>query len=184
MDVPRVRLERMSLKHQRAFLAAVRVSRALHAPWAAPPRTSAAFRRHVKAKSNERNIAFLVFSKSNELVGYVGVSEIVRGLFCSAYLGYYVFAPFQQRGFMSAALGRTIAELFRKHGLHRVEANIQPGNVASIRLVRRLGFRKEGLSPRYLKISGKWRDHERWAVTREEWGSPSASLTPNRRKMQ
>ena len=165
----RVRLEQMSLKHERAFLAAVRASRSLHDPWTAPPSTSAAFRRHVKAKSDERNIAFLVFSRSDDLVGYVGVSEIVRGSFLSAYLGYYVFAPFQQRGFMSAALGRVVSELFRRHGLHRVEANIQPDNVASIRLVRRLGFRKEGVSLRYLKIKGKWRDHERWAVTREEW---------------
>lgn len=164
-----VRLEPISLKHEREFLAAARASRALHAPWTSAPTTSAAFRRSLKAKSNDRNLGFLVFSRSKDLVGYVGVSEIVRGSFRSAYLGYYVFAPFQRRGFMSAALTQIITRLFRKYGLHRVEANIQPTNTGSIRLVRGLGFRKEGVSRRYLKIRGKWRDHERWAVTREEW---------------
>ena len=58
---------------------------------------------------------------------------------------------------------------FRTLRLHRVEANIQPGNRASIALVERAGFRREGYSRRYLKIAGRWRDHERWALLAEEW---------------
>lgn len=174
-DTLRVRLELISVKHEQVFLAAARASRALHEPWTSPPSTSAAFRRYLKARSNDRNIGLLVFSRSDDLVGYVGVSEIVRGSFQSGYLGYYVFAPFQRRGFMSAALGQVVTRLFRKHGLHRVEANIQPSNTDSIQLVRRLGFRKEGISRRYLKIKGKWMDHERWAVTREEWKAGRAN---------
>ncbi len=58
---------------------------------------------------------------------------------------------------------------FREYRLHRLEANIQPDNAPSIALVRGLGFELEGYSPRYLKIGGRWRDHERWAIRSETW---------------
>ena len=65
---------------------------------------------------------------------------------------------------MTEAVRLAIAQAFHEFGLHRVEANIQPENTRSIALVRRLGSQKEGFSPRYLKIQGAWRDHERWAL--------------------
>jgi ribosomal-protein-alanine N-acetyltransferase len=58
-------------------------------------------------------------------------------------------------------------------GFHRLEANVQADSARCIGLIRRLGFRKEGFSPRYLKIGGEWRDHERWAILAEDW--PPAS---------
>ncbi len=64
---------------------------------------------------------------------------------------------------MTEAADLAVRYAFDTLGLHRVEANIQPGNAPSIALVRRLGFAREGFSPRYLRISGEWRDHERWA---------------------
>jgi ribosomal-protein-alanine N-acetyltransferase len=70
---------------------------------------------------------------------------------------------------MREGLALVIAHAFGRMKLHRLEANIQPGNIRSVRLVKRLGFKREGLSPRYLKIAGRWRDHERWALLAEEY---------------
>ena len=98
----------------------------------------------------------------------VNVNCIVRGLFQSAYLGYYVGAAFAGRGYMAEGLALVVRHAFSEMGLHRLEANIQPDNAASIALARRCGFRKEGFSPRYLRISGEWRDHERWALLADE----------------
>jgi ribosomal-protein-alanine N-acetyltransferase len=94
----------------------------------------------------------------------INVSCIVRGLFQSAYLGYWTGAPFARQGFMGEAMRLLIGYAFRDMGLQRLEANIQPENTASIALVRSCGFAKEGYSPKYLRVFGEWRDHERWAI--------------------
>ena len=101
---------------------------------------------------------------SNEVVGVVNINEIVAGAFQSAYLGYYGMPNFARTGLMTEAVRAAVVYAFSELGLHRVEANVQPGNTASIALVRRLGFKQEGFSPRYLSINGEWRDHERWAL--------------------
>lgn len=85
-----------------------------------------------------------------------------------AYLGFYAGAAHAGQGFMGEGLRLVLRHAFRRLRLHRLEANIQPGNVASKRLVRRCGFRREGFSQRYLRVFGRWRDHERWAVTAED----------------
>ncbi len=86
------------------------------------------------------------------------------GLFQSGYLSYYAMAGHERQGLMREGLRAVIRHAFKELRLHRLEANIQPGNTASIALVRSCGFSKEGYSPRYLKIGGRWRDHERWAI--------------------
>ena len=103
------------------------------------------------------------------IVGNINLFHIVgRGL-QSACVGYLVGAPHWRQGYATEALQLMLRFAFKKQKLHRVEANIQPGNVPSIALVKRLGFSNEGFSPRYIKIGGKWRDHERWALLVENW---------------
>ena len=161
----RVRLERPSARRRHEFLAAVRRSRPLHGSWVSPPSTPAAYRVYLRRLRGAAHVGYLICLRdSGEIVGVVNISEIVRGAFRSGYLGYYAFRPFERRGLMTEALELVIGEAFRRLRLHRLEANVQPGNDPSIRLVRRLGFRREGYSPRYLKIGGRWRDHERWAI--------------------
>lgn len=151
------------------FLAAVRRSKKLHGRWVAPPKTELSFETYVRARQGPNSHGYLVFTQQGELAGSINLNEIARGLFQNAFLGYYAFAPRAGCGHMSAGLAEVIRIAFGRHRLHRLEANIQPGNAASIALVKRQGFRLEGYSPRYLKIAGRWRDHERWALTREEW---------------
>lgn len=163
-------LRKPSSEWREVFLAAVGRSRTLHGEWVSAPGTPLDFDRYLaRLDDGPAHLGYLVCSGAGDLTGVINVSEIVRGAFCSAYLGYYAFVPYHGKGYMRRGLERAISECFGPHGLHRLEANIQPANTASRRLVERLGFRLEGFSPRYLRIGKAWRDHERWAITAEEW---------------
>ena len=154
---------------QGRFLAMTRASRRLHGSWVAPCRGAAEYRKYL-ARFGERYAGFLVCLRgTGEIVGVVNVSEIIRGRLQSAFLGYYGSAAHAGRGYMTEGLRLVVAHAFTKLKLHRLEANIQPPNTASKALAKRCGFRKEGFSPRYLNIAGRWRDHERWALTAEDW---------------
>ena len=168
---------------EKEYLAGVRASRELHQPWVPLVASREAFRRRLKNARSPRCASFFVFrSDSKALVGVVDLSEIVRGCFQSAYLGYFAFAPYARQGLMREGLTRVVHHAFGSMGLHRLEANIQPGNAASIALVRALGFTKEGYSKRYLKVGSKWMDHERWAILAEEWMDPMREESGNGRR--
>lgn len=103
------------------------------------------------------------------IVGRLAITAIERGPFMNGRFGYWIGAGFTGLGYMTEALRLGLRRSFTTLGLHRVEANIQPQNLASRRAVEKAGFRLEGYSPKYLEIRGEWADHERWAVTREMW---------------
>ena len=160
-----VRLVPVALADQAEFLAAVARSRELHRPWVTPPATATAFRAMFKRSQDPANLMCLVRRcDTGALVGYINTGNIIRGAFQSAFLGYYAFAGHERQGLMRAGLRLAIRTAFTELKLHRLEANIQPDNAASIALARSCGFAREGFSPRYLKIAGRWRDHERWAI--------------------
>lgn len=153
-----------------AFVAAVRASRNLHYPWINPADSAERFEEWLSHLGRDDQEAYLIRHEScGELVGWVSVSNIVRRAFQSAHLGYGAFSSHAGRGFMTQGLGAVIEVAFQKMGLHRLEANIQPTNERSLVLVRRLGFEREGYSPRYLMVDSEWRDHERWAIRTEIW---------------
>jgi len=166
----RVQLKKPSGHDEPRFLEAARRSRRFLRRWAPPPCTPVAYRAYIRRLRKQTHEGrFVVLRTSGELVGVINVNEIVRGALRSAYLGYYAFVPHAGRGYMVEGLALALRWIFGALALHRVEANIQPGNAASRALVRRLGFRREGFSPRYLKVAGRWRDHERWALVAEDW---------------
>jgi ribosomal-protein-alanine N-acetyltransferase len=148
----------------------MRASRRLHAPWVTAPLDSASFQSFLARARHPNALALLVcHATENRILGVFKLSEIVRGTFQSAYLSYYVGAPFAGQGYMTEGMELVLRHAFRNLRLHRLEANIQPENQASIALVKRCGFVLEGFSPRYLKIRNRWRDHQRWAILAETW---------------
>ncbi len=169
--------ERCFLAHASAsdegeFLAAVGESADLHGPWVQAPSTAEAFAAFLERARHPDQISLLVRRiESGDLAGVINISQVVRGLLQSSYLGFYAFRAASGQGLMREGLALALHYYFETLGLHRIEANVQPGNSRSLALVRRLGFRHEGFSLRYLFIDGAWRDHERFAMTVEDFAS-------------
>ena len=147
------------------FIRTMQRSRQLHHPWIQPPISEHGFDAYLQRMARQDHEGFLVCRSDNHAIaGVININNIVHGAFLSGSLGYYCAAIQAARGFMSEGLHQVVRIAFARMGLHRLEANIQPGNARSLALVRRLGFRREGFSPAYLYIDGAWRDHERWAL--------------------
>lgn len=170
----RVYLKRPVARDAPRFFTAVKASAKLHGSWVSAPSTRTAFghylARFAKPIRNAQHVGYLAVSVEDDaLVGVFNLSEIVRGAFESAYLGYYAFRPFAGKGYMTEALVLLLDAAYGEVGLHRVEVNVQPRNLRSLALVERVGFAREGYSRRYVNIGGRWRDHIRLAMLAEDW---------------
>jgi ribosomal-protein-alanine N-acetyltransferase len=163
------------------FLALNRASTRLHRGLVSTPTQPQQFAALLKRCRRADFACFLICRvEDGAIVGSINLSQIFRGGFQNAYMGYYIGAEYAGQGYMTEALQLMLRYAFEHLKLHRIEANIQPENVASIALVRRAGFVREGYSERYLKICGRWRDHERWAIIAEVWKSGRKSSRPPR----
>jgi ribosomal-protein-alanine N-acetyltransferase len=166
----RVYLRTPARSDRAEFVSLMRGSRTFHRPWATAPTDDEAFEAYlVDARRPDFEAMLVCRREDRAILGFFNLSHITRGSLQSAYLGYAVASKFANQGYMREGLELVIREAFLTLRLHRVEANIQPGNHASIALARGAGFTREGFSPRYLKIGGRWRDHERWAILAEDW---------------
>ncbi|MFE5942685.1 GNAT family N-acetyltransferase [Streptomyces sp. NPDC056480] len=173
----RVELHPLTLSDQDEFCSLVRASAQLHGPWMQLPSTAEEFRTWMRRFDDGANLGLLIrVRETGAAAGMVNINSIIRGRYQGASLGYAAFAPSAGRGYMTEGLSAVLEYAFTELRLHRLEANIQPGNEASLAVVRRLGFRHEGLSPAYLYIDGDWRDHERWAITAPTPWTPDPSL--------
>lgn len=168
---PRVRLRPLTAADGPEFLGLVAASADLHRPWMSLPSTPETFQ--VYAGPDEESL-LVCLRETGAIAGLININSIIRGRFQNGSLAYAAFAPTAGHGYMSEGLRLTIRYAFEELRLHRLSAQIQPGNHASLRLVERAGFRREGYSPDMMFIDGAWRDHECWAITNAMTGVTAA----------
>ena len=113
--------------------------------------------------------AVLAMDEGDRIIGRVALSNVVRGPWQNATLGYWIDHRAGRRGHASRAVRLVLQYAFDHAGLHRVQPAIIPRNAASLRVAEKVGFRHEGRAKRYLKINGVWEDHEIFALTVEDW---------------
>lgn len=162
--------------HAADFIAFTLANRDFHRPWVFPATDMGGYRSYLERLAKSGAFGFLVARNDDDgLTGVVNINDVVMGGQRSASLGYYGTRGVARRGLMSEGLSLVLDQAFAELGLHRIEANVQPDNAASLALIGGLGFRREGFSPAFLQIDGVWRDHERWAILDEEWKRRAAA---------
>lgn len=124
--------------------------------------------RHLRAEAHAGRMLPFVVEYQGHMVGQLTVAGIAWGSMCSGHIGYWVDQRVAGRGVMPTAVALAADHCFRAVGLHRIEVCVRPENLPSRRVAEKLGFREEGLRPRYLHIDGAWRDHLVFALTVEE----------------
>jgi len=156
-----------------------RAVRARNADWLRPweattpdpsrevPPTYGVMVRRLRAEASQGRVMPFVITYRDRLVGQLTVGSITWGSLRGAHIGYWIDREFAGRGITPTAVALATDHCF-SIGLHRIEVNIRPENVASRRVAEKLGFRPEGLRPSYLHIDGDWRDHLAFALTGEE----------------
>lgn len=145
-------------------------SRKFHRGLVQTPINEKAFGKYLAQSELDANRYFLIcLLEDNAIAGSINFSQIFRGNFKNCYLGYYLGEKFARKGYMTEAVEIILSFAFKELKLHRIEANVQPENASSIKVLQRAGFTKEGFSRKYLKVGGRWRDHERWAIIAEDW---------------
>jgi ribosomal-protein-alanine N-acetyltransferase len=137
--------------------------------WSTDALTRAAFRRRLRRYAREvredQGIAFFIFDKQDDrILGGITLSQIRRGVTQSTSVGYWIGRPHARQGFMSDALNVIVRFVFDGLRLHRLEAACIPNNLPSQGVLKKCGFREEGLAREYLCINGVWQDHKLFGI--------------------
>ena len=163
-------LRRMTGHHQEEFTELARKSAELHDLWIYAPKTAAEFSEYLQRFDGITAECTLICRReSDEIAGFVSISEIIRGPYQRATVGYGVFAPSERQGYMTEGFDLVFRYAFRDLKLHRLEADIQPENKASLCFAEKVGFKREGFSIGLVCIKGSWKNHERWAISSDMW---------------
>ena len=151
--------------------------------WPGDDLTRLAFRRRLRRNQqeidNDEAYPFLIFRDNDELVGGLTLGQIKRGVVQSATLGYWIGEPYAGQGLMSGAVRAVTGFAFTSLRLHRIEASCLPHNEASMLLLERLGFTREGYARAYLRINGVWQDHLLYGLLETD---PAPLRLPRRNK--
>ncbi|QOT00863.1 GNAT family N-acetyltransferase [Brevibacterium sp. JNUCC-42] len=173
----RIYLQLLTPAHTEPFLVYLITNKEFHAPYV-PLRDESFFTRENARNQTtqweqveqDQKYSFGIFEQESErLVGKITLSQVSRGPFQNAFIGYDMDQSCQRQGYMTEALHLVISFSFQRLLLHRVQANIMPHNRASQRVLEKVGFVKEGLGAHYLKINGNWEDHLFYALTKEKF---------------
>ena len=150
------------------FVAMAQVSATYHHPWVDPPKTRERFDTYLKSRQVPTDDGFLICERATgKIAGVINLNCIVPQDSSTRPIWATTHSSNLRKGYMTEGMKLVMHHAFTEMKLHRLEANIQPENLASISLARKCGFRKEGFSPKYLQVFGEWRDHERWALVAE-----------------
>ena len=192
LDLPsvstRIVTERLALRLPRPndvpeMRRAMRKNDAHLRPWSVAPAAgedpaslaavSAAVLRHRREWKRGQAFVMLILPRGDDrvVIGRIALGGVLRGAFQNAYLGYWLDEEHQGRGLMTEAVRAATSFAFTAAGLHRLQAAVMPSNLASLRVLDKVGYRREGLAERYLCIAGKWEDHLLFAATVEEWAA-------------
>lgn len=173
----RLRLERLKDEHAGEMAAFYRQNKEFLEPF--EPLKSKAFYKisyqmnAIKAEllkeDQGKSIKFLIYKLHDQkLIGMITLNEIIRGCFQSAFVGYKIHKNYINQGYMTESLKAVVAYGFNEMKLHRIEANIMPKNLSSLKVAQKCGFINEGLSKSYLKINGQWEDHYRLVILNDQ----------------
>lgn len=166
----RVEVSQLFPEDEQIFLGMVRASHAIHHPWVSPPSDTAPFQELLTRNRKDDFKTIVVRPKGErDIIGVFNISQIFYRNFQNSIMGYYTNIAYHGQGYMREGLLQTVVYVFFKLKLHRIEANVICENERSIKFVKNFGFRHEGMSKNYLYIDNAWRDHEKFALTREDW---------------
>lgn len=167
---PRIEISQLSPADEQIFLDMTRASHTIHHPWVSPPSDTASFNELLDRNKQDNFKTIVIRPKGKQdIIGVFNISQIFYHNFQNSIMGYYTNIAYHGQGYMREGLLQTVAHVFFNLKLHRIEANIICENQRSIKFIKNFRFRHEGMSKNYLYVDNAWRDHEKFALTREDW---------------
>lgn len=139
---------------------------------------STLLRNYKKQRRGEGSYFFIILKETNSLIGGINIIHIARGMMQSAFLGYWIGEGYHNNGFMTEAVDLILPYAFEHMGLHRIQAACMPDNLPSCKVLKKTGFREEGIARKLVKINNRWQDHIIYALTQEEWSVGSRRTIP------